>query len=417
MEKSKNFSFQKENNEKNEEFKQNAIEEKLGGIISENDGGDFYKREIKYSLDRRHGLYNFNQLFEFGHSEITEILKDNPSNINENIFKDTLFIDTETTGLMGGTGTLPFMIGAGFFENNKFIVRQYFMRDYDDEYALLLDLKELFNSHNNIFSFNGKSFDLPILQTRFVLNRLEKIDIDYHFDLLYMARRVWKHLSSCSLENLEAEILEIKRNNDIPGEEIPKIFFKYLRTKDPKLIAPIFKHNLIDIVSLLTLLIHLLKVYNKNKECQLSVNELYNLGIQFEKRKEIEKSIEILERAKKKVNKKENNYKLNEDIAVKLSWQYKRNDDWEKAVSIWENMIKINSGKLFPYLELAKYYEHIAKDFKIALKYVKIAKDLLRDKRVFFDNYQKKREELNHRLDRLKKKLNKGVFKDEKRHK
>ncbi len=408
MDTNQNTETSREN--QNNKKEKSSIKEKLAGEILENEGGDFYKREVYYDLKRDHGFYQLGEIFNHKLADLKVLLNNNDSDFFsdkslEEIINDFLFIDTETTGLMGGTGTLPFMIGAGYFEEDKFIVRQYFMRDYDDEYALLLDLNELIKDHNYLVSFNGKSFDLPLLETRFVLNRLNKIEIDFHFDLLHISRRVWNHLPSCSLGSLEEEILDIYRRDDIPGSDIPKIYFKFLRKKDPLLVAPVFKHNLIDIVSLVVLLKHLLEVYNNSKSCQLSAYELYNLGKYWEKKKGLAQSINFYEKAKIKSDK----YKLNEDIAKKLSWQYKRNDEWEKAVSIWEEMLENEQGKLFPYIELTKFYEHQQKDFKKAKKYVIIAKDILREKRVLFENYSDKKEKLDYRLNRLEKKLEKGV--------
>ena len=395
--------------EKTSKVSSSFIKEKLAGEIIENEGGDFYKREVHYDLDRNHGFYQLGEIFDHKFTDLKVLLNKEEKNLFEDksmkdILNNFLFIDTETTGLMGGTGTLPFMIGAGFFEDNNFIVRQYFMRDYDDEYALLLDLKNLIKTNDYLVSFNGKTFDLPLLNTRFVLNRMNKPEADFHFDLLHISRRVWNHLPSCSLGNLEKEILDIYRRDDVPGSEIPKIYFKYLRKKDPLLVAPVFKHNLIDIVSLVILLKHLLEVYNNTRNCQLSANELYNLGRHWEKKKELKKSIDFLEEAKEKSQK----YKLDEDIAKKLSWQYKREDNWDKAVLIWEEMIKNNQGKLFPYRELAKYYEHQLKNYQKAKKYVIMAEDILREKRILFENYNDKKEKLEHRLKRLDKKLEKG---------
>ena len=405
-----NQQSKKSPKENNNELDSSFIKDKLAGEIIENDGGDFYKREVHYDLNRNHGFYQIGEIFDHQSSDFKVLLDKE----KKNIFKDKkikellsnfLFIDTETTGLMGGTGTLPFMIGAGYFQDDQFIVRQYFMRDYDDEYSLLLDLKNLISQNNYLVSFNGKSFDLPLLETRFVLNRMDKPESSYHFDLLHISRRVWNHLDSCSLGNLENEILDIYRKDDVSGNQIPKIYFKYLRKKDPLLVAPIFKHNLIDIVSLVILLKHLLEVYNNSCNCQLSAYELYNLGHYWQKKKAIKKSIDFLEEARKKSKE----YKLNEEIAKKLSWQYKRKENWIKAVLIWEKMVENDQGRLFPYRELAKYYEHQKKDFKKAKNYVKQAQVILRKKRILFNNFADEKEKLDHRLNRLVKKLEKGV--------
>ncbi len=322
-----------------------------GKIIS-CENGQYFHRKIKFKSDFKHGLYPVKELSCFNQEEICNLTGKNNGNVAVNC-NNMLFMDTETTSLMGGTGTVAFLIGIGYFTAGNFIVEQYFMRDFNEETAMLNDLLDKLRKPV-LVSFNGKSFDLPLLKTRLILNRIPAVSYDLHLDLLHLSRRIWSHLNSCRLSNLEEKILQIKRKDDIPGSEIPGIYFSYLENKDPVNLPPIFKHNMIDIVSLVTLTTHLLKVHNLAHSLQLSTAELFNLGKLLQKRKKLTASIDILEKAREKTD----SSVLRRKIDIKLSWQYKRADRWLEAVAIWKDMLSRQSGGLFPYRELAKYYEH-----------------------------------------------------------
>jgi uncharacterized protein YprB with RNaseH-like and TPR domain len=163
-----------------------------------------------------------------------------------------LFLDTETTGLAGGSGTYAFLIGAGFVAGDGFRVRQFFMRDYSEEASVLHSLTEMIEQFDVLITYNGRSYDQPLLETRYTMcrarhpfGRLE------HLDLLYGARRLFRlRLENCRLVNLENQILGYEREGDIPGEMIPYCYFEYLRTRRAHRLPPIFHHNVLDIVSL-----------------------------------------------------------------------------------------------------------------------------------------------------------------------
>ncbi len=386
---------------KKEKTQKKSIVSTLGGKLRENDEGCFYKYEKKYSLNYKHGRHCLHKINKCKLDNLRHLFNkefNDPFNC-----EDLLFIDTETTGLAGGTGTVPFMVGLGYFSENNFIVEQLFMRDFDEEFALLRELKKIISSYPVIVSFNGKSFDLPLLETRLVMNKCDKFKISFHFDLLHASRRLWSYLNSCSLHNLENKKLNISRNNYLPGSEVPEIYFNYLQNKDPEVLRPVFKHNLIDIISLVTLLNHLNIVLDSEEECELESRELFNLGKIFEKEKKIKKSVKYYEKSRKKC---ETSY-LMTDIEIKLSWQYKRLESWVKAVNIWEKMITENRGELFPYIELAKYYEHQVNKYSKAAEYTEKGLDYLQGKRRIKAKYDKKKNKLKHRLNRLEEKMSK----------
>ncbi len=167
-----------------------------------------------------------------------------------------LFLDTETTGLSRGAGTVAFLVGVGYIRGREMIVRQYLMRDYDEEIFVLRHVLEHFERFQALVTFNGRAFDLPLLQSRLIMQRI-RADVCGlpHVDLLHTARRVWKlRLSSCRLSALEEHIYGEPRMDDLPGAEVPQRYFDYLKSHDFSLLEDILKHNAQDIVTLLRLL-------------------------------------------------------------------------------------------------------------------------------------------------------------------
>ncbi len=174
-------------------------------------------------------------------------------------FKRPLFIDTETTGLSGGAGTLPFMIGSGFFEENNFTVKVMTLLDPAAEAVFLTEWCQLVDEiqPDCLVSFNGRAFDLPLIESRFVLNRLRyRLDHLPHLDFLYPARALWGWtFPSRRLGLLGEELLGLSREDDIAGEFIPSIYFSFLRHRRLAVLEPVIRHNALDIVGLAALIV------------------------------------------------------------------------------------------------------------------------------------------------------------------
>jgi len=167
-------------------------------------------------------------------------------------WQDVLFLDTETTGLSGGTGTYVFLIGLAHFTERELVLRQYLLVDLAAEREYVLELKKAIEPFRACASYNGKSFDLPIIRTRFVMAIRSELTIDdSHLDLLHPARRLWRdRFGSTSLKQLEESVLDDGRTGDVPGWLIPDAYFHYLRKRDPTIIAPVLEHNARDVISL-----------------------------------------------------------------------------------------------------------------------------------------------------------------------
>ena len=156
-----------------------------------------------------------------------------------------LFIDTETTGLSGGAGTVAFLVGAGYVDGDGFVVEQFLMREYADEPEMIDRLAGLMDQFDCVCTFNGKKFDMPLLEARFIMCRMRQRwrEMD-NLDLLHPARRAWKlRIGSCRLCRIEAEILGMPRRDDLPGSEVPGRYFEYLKTGDEGLLEDIIEQR------------------------------------------------------------------------------------------------------------------------------------------------------------------------------
>lgn len=353
----------------------------------------------------KHGDIVLDSVFDISQKAFGLIAKDE---VFENFdIRDTIFIDTETTGLAGGTGTYAFLIGVGFFTEQNFKIIQFLMRDFDEEASLLYNLKDILERFKCIVSFNGKAFDMPLLCTRFLMNNIKKFKNDFlHLDLLFAARRIYKERLQClSLSSLEKNIIGIERYNDIPGSEIPSIYFKYLQEKEPASLKPIIYHNKIDILSLVTLLFILADgVANPFHSKNIKKEDYYCLARIYEDMGDISKSIECYKKAME-------TYNIREKACTKLSLLYKRLGYWEKAEELWIQMAKNNINKIFSLVELAKYYEHKVKNFqKAEIVTLKAIETCYKRAKLLGTNSQDRLESLKKRLYRVRNKIQTNIF-------
>ena len=196
--------------------------------------------------------------------------------------RDLLFLDTETTGLSGGAGTVAFLAGVGYFTDNGFIVKQFLMRDFDEEQSMLKRVELEMMDRKTLVTFNGKAFDVNILAGRFIMNGRRMPNPARHIDLLYTSRKVWKNvLENCRLGTIESVVLGEERIGDIPGIMIPELYFQYLQDRDSALLDGVLLHNRIDIVSMagvLKYIADIIRCLGENNTSVLGANELYGVG-------------------------------------------------------------------------------------------------------------------------------------------
>ena len=276
-----------------------------------------------------------------------------------------VFLDTETTGLSGGTGTIPFMIGAARFSGDQFKLEQFFLRNPSEEKAQLAALSQFVDGAHAVVSYNGKSFDLPIINTRYILNRLSNpFDEMGHIDLLHITRRVWKRrLKQCNLANIEKEILSFFRTSeDIPGYLVPEFYRNYILNGDASEIAKIFYHNEVDVVSLSALFTTLAAMLEDPTSDKIShAQDIYSIGRLMESL-DREVTAERLYASKHFLSSDDQDLILSLLSRARIS---KRNRNYADALPLWNQAHELGSAEAT--LELAKYYEHSAKDFEQAL--------------------------------------------------
>ena len=288
-----------------------------------------------------------------------------------------LFLDLETTGL-GGAGAYAFLVGLGFFRSDHFYIRQYFMRDFSEEKALLSALRDFLSVAQGVVSYNGKMFDLPFLSDRFILNRMQSpLEGLPHLDLLHPARRLWRErMGSCSLVHLEENLLGMRRVGDVPSELIPNLYFRYLQCKDPAIVQPVFSHNVRDLLSLMALKARACCMIEDPQGFQIEHGlDYYCLAKLFEDLGHWERGIACYECALQQ----ELPSHVREEARHRLSLIWKRAGDRPRAVRIWQDSIGEDAVgfDFFSCEELAKHKEHHEKDYQGAILIVNQALERL----------------------------------------
>lgn len=309
-----------------------------------------------------------------------------------------LYLDTETTGFMGA-GTVAFLVGVGWLCDTGFTVRQYLMRDYPEEKFLLEQLAEVLDRFDVICTFNGRSFDVPLLRDRYLMNRMRADCLDKpHIDLLHIARRVWKlRLGRCNLSRLEEEILGICRVGDIPGAEVPQRYFDYLKTGQFDLLREVIKHNAQDIASLCVLLSRMAFMYDHPEQAAIHSEDVFSMGVALERMKHPEEARRCYRLA---------TGRMKTQGQLRLAVSYRRGGDRMQAKEIWQAMVIRHEGGVEPYIELAKHYEHVEKDVPAALEMTRRALLMLSEPTLLdSDTVQTTRNALQYRYDRLKRKV------------
>jgi hypothetical protein len=316
---------------------------------------------------------------------------------------ECVFLDTETTGLSTSGGTFAFMVGLGFFENQNFILRQYFLKDPLEEEAMLLDLENLLCKFSTLVTYNGISFDIPILKSRFKYHRIpNNIAQKSHVDLLKYARMLFRYqFESRSLKSIEANVIQFQRSEDeIPGYMAPIIYQEYLKTNDIGQIQGIFYHNAMDIVSLAALI----KIVNQISLVQgdhFSRYETLNYSIarQYEKLKNVDNAAKYYLKA---LEQKDLPPEIKLNCLLSLADLFKKTNKLREAIMLWEQASTFQNIEAL--VEIAKVYEHRYKDYQQAINCCKNALLILEND---VDSTYKSflLQQIHHRLNRLKTKV------------
>jgi len=333
------------------------IEEVLGGELVDTGEGQLLVVRREFPLSYRHGRQPLGAVLEAPLDLLSAVAR------AESPVEDArrlLFLDAETTGLAGGTGTYAFLVGAAWVEDDRLVLAQHFMRDFDEEPALLAALRPLLERASGMVTFNGASFDLPLLETRFIMARRRWPATLPHLDLLRPARRVWTScFADCRLATLEREVVGVVREDDIAGALIPALYFDFLRSRRAAPLGRVLAHNRDDILTLVGLLGWFGDALTARAE--LSAGELGGLGRLWEP-VDAERALACyraalaagLEGAPAQA------------VRLHLARWEKRHARWDAARSLWEAAARHTGFDPRPWEELAKLHEHRRRDFVTA---------------------------------------------------
>jgi uncharacterized protein len=268
-----------------------------------------------------------------------------------------LFIDTETTGVAGGTGTVAFVLGLARIEDDVVHLRQYFLTSFTAEPAMLTQALAWIRGASHLVSFNGKSFDIPLLVTRYQLARIEStLSRLPHIDLLHRTRAAFrKNWPDCRLQTAEQYLLKLYRHDDMPGYLIPQLWADLLRRGETRGLRGIIEHNGTDVLSLIALASVLGRAYAEPGQ-----RDADPLGIARAHRRAGDDATALL-------HLRDHGETLVDDAQLELAWLYARSGQWQEAVPIWELLA---ARGVAPAMEcLAKYCEHRQRDFGAALNW------------------------------------------------
>ncbi|HEV2341175.1 MAG TPA: ribonuclease H-like domain-containing protein [Candidatus Acidoferrales bacterium] len=325
-----------------------------------------------------------------------------------------LFLDTETTGLSGGTGTYAFLTGIAWWDAGGLEVEQFFMRDHSEEHSVLLALRERMTERPVLVTFNGKSFDWPLLETRFRMTRsIAPREPLAHLDLLHPARQLWRlRVGTARLPELEKHVLGWDRGTDVDSALIPQIYFDFLRGGPAEPLVPIFRHNQMDLRGLAALAARVFSVLAAPQKAECDALELYGVSRILTRRREFDRARELYARTI--------DAGLSEEIGRsarrELARLAKRGRDYALATSLWEELSETPRGNpdaIEALMELAIHYEHRGRDSAKAAQATREALAHLsagwRRKGVTAGKYRKLRSRLEHRLERLARKTSRSL--------
>ena len=376
-----------------------SLEGLLDGAVEENERGRLLVVRRRFPVDHRHGDQSLLAARDAAPRALS-LLARAGADLAEG--RRLLYLDTETTGLAGGTGTYAFLVGVGFFDGDHFEVRQLFMRDLDEEPALLTHLEEIFQRFDGFVTYNGSGFDLPLLETRFVLGRRRFPGTVFHVDLLGPARRLWSdRLADCRLGTVEQHALRFTRDDDLPGALIPTVYFEYLRRKRPDELPRVFEHNRHDILSLAALTGWVADAVVRAPVPEFEPEALAGLGRLLEL-SEPERSLACYRMALDSGLPTP----FRERLLLRLAQGEKRRARWDEARALWEAAAR--APRAFdprPWEEIAKVHEHRRRDLPAARRVVEEALELARRHRAS----ERVLAAFEHRLERLARRLERSV--------
>lgn len=309
--------------------------------------------ERRRPLTQRHGRFPLGRCVESAHVVLGTALDraEHPEHDN------WVLLDTETSGLAGGTGTWAFVIGIGRIDDAELVLRQYLLLGLDAEGVMMERVEAELAGAGRLISYNGKGFDLPLLETRLCLNgRRPELTATPHLDLLHPVRRAFaSRWPDCRLATCEQRLLGVERGDDLPGSEAPAAWLEWLRAGQPERLGAVLRHNRLDLLSLATLIPALAEVQRDPASHGADIRSLARHLCRCDQAAAAEQLLEA------------HRYALEPAAALDLAQLKRRRRAWGEALAIWEGLAAL--GEPAAILELAKYHEHIGRDLAPALAY------------------------------------------------
>ena len=344
------------------------VETTLGGEVLETDAGAVLAVHYDLALSERYGPVALGDILGIAPSTLAVLMPALGATVDP---RGLVFLDTETTGLAGGTGTYAFLVGVARFGGDRFRLTQFFMRDLDEEPALVAALAPLLEGATGIVTFNGRGFDVPLLETRFILQRRRWPLTLPHIDLMHPARKVWGDwLEDCRLGTLERRVLGVSRERDVAGAVIPSLYFQFLRRRVAAPLRDVLAHNRYDVLALAGLLGWLGRAV-EGDTAMLAPEEYAGLGRLWE-RTDVERACACYEAALASGLEEGFGY----GVRLRLARWEKRRARWAAARALWETAVAAPAFDPRPWEELAKFHEHRARDLPTARHVVTRAIDL-----------------------------------------
>ncbi|WP_256757470.1 ribonuclease H-like domain-containing protein [Cohnella sp. WQ 127256] len=388
----------------------------IGVELQHNESGQFLLRRIEYPLPYQYGKYDLKNLLSCASYLQPITLRQNQQTQSPEDKIDPyrlLFLDTETTGLGVGTGNVPFMIGFGYYTEQAFVVEQTLIRHPGEEKAMLTYLLGHMQDKTHLVTYNGRTFDWPVLVNRFILNGWRRSSQEpRHLDFLHPSRALWRNtLPSCRLSVVEEARLGIQRGEDVPGSLAPALYFQYLSDGNASHLHGVYSHNEKDILTLASLSVHfgllLSEMMSREAIEAQEGEELFRTACWLEQHGNTEYAEQLFSVLSDMEDSSEG-----EGWSLALAARYKRSGQHERALPIWRRSAvkaeKSSTPKIAAHVELAIYYEHRDKQLLTALNYAEKALELVFRRARLMSDLAKRKEEkeaIQHRVARLRHKV------------
>jgi uncharacterized protein YprB with RNaseH-like and TPR domain len=387
----------------------------LGGRVVTNRHGRALVIDRRYESDRFHGTRRVGDchLEDGGLLQLLDPGLPPPDGVGR-----TLFVDLETTGLSGGAGTVAFLVGVGWFDLGAFQVRQFLLTSYAHERALLCAVAECFGATSLLVTYNGKTFDVPVMETRWLFHRMPlPLESVRHFDMLHPARRLWRAREDtakdpsgeggCRLGTLERVLCDVRRVGDIPGMDIPARYFRFLRSGDARPLEPVLEHNRLDLISLAAVCAHAVELVDQGSARCRDAAEALALGRVYERAGCVDRAMAAYRHA---ADDRSAHIDVVLEAIYRLGLRLRRDRRFAEAADCWRRLLEVKQPRLgrrselltplrqYAVEALAIHHEHRERDYEGAKE---LTLRLLEE----CDEARPRTESTRHRLARLEKKI------------